>query len=134
MQIRLTRKLCDCIDGVSLLEHRVGDIFDVPRHQADLLIAERWAVPAPGRRFRKVSTVAGITRVDGRCAVLTMHQLWPLGQPGRHRAFGEQAKRRAEDHYRDELHDSRAKTVFPRSARHGPPRRPSVTNTFSRVS
>jgi len=122
MQIRLTRKLCDWLDGVNLHEHRVGDVFDVPRQDGELLIAEKWAVAAPGRPFRKMSTVAGAipSRIDDRCAVLTMQQLWPLGNPAPYRTFGEQAKRRAEDRYRNELQDSRAKTVSPGAGRRRP--------------
>jgi hypothetical protein len=44
MRVRLTRRLASCIDGVSLAAHRVGDVFDLPTRDADLLIAEEWAV------------------------------------------------------------------------------------------
>jgi hypothetical protein len=46
MQIRLTRKLADSIDGIDLSRRCVGDLIDLPEHHADLLIAEGWASPA----------------------------------------------------------------------------------------
>src|SRR5882762_2982844 len=45
MRIRLTRRWAPVIDGVNLLAHNVGDVFDVTRREAELLIAEEWAVP-----------------------------------------------------------------------------------------
>jgi hypothetical protein len=47
MKVRLTRKLADWIDGVDLRLGRVGDVLDLPRAQARLLVAEQWAVPDP---------------------------------------------------------------------------------------
>src|SRR5215510_6037761 len=43
MQVRLKRKLAECIDGVDLSGHKVGDIFELPVHHAHLLVAEGWA-------------------------------------------------------------------------------------------
>ena len=45
MRVRLTRKLAECVDGVDLSAHRVGDVMDVSPTEARLLIAEQWAVP-----------------------------------------------------------------------------------------
>jgi hypothetical protein len=45
MLIRLTRKYAECIDGVDLTNHRVGQIIDLPERDAALLIAEKWATP-----------------------------------------------------------------------------------------
>src|SRR2546421_12211755 len=45
MRVRLTRRLARYIDGVNLSAHRVGDVFEVTRHEAELLVAEEWAVP-----------------------------------------------------------------------------------------
>ena len=44
VQVRLTRKLAEEIDGVDLSQRRVGDEFPLPESQARLLVAERWAV------------------------------------------------------------------------------------------
>jgi hypothetical protein len=46
MRIHLTRKLADSIDGVDLSHKKVGKVIDVARHDAQLLIAEGWGVPA----------------------------------------------------------------------------------------
>ena len=44
MRIRLTRKFAERIDGVDLSRSRVGDVMDLPVHEARTLIAEGWAV------------------------------------------------------------------------------------------
>jgi hypothetical protein len=45
VKVRLTKKLADAIDDVSLARHRVGDVMDLAPREAELLIAERWAIP-----------------------------------------------------------------------------------------
>jgi hypothetical protein len=45
MKVRLTRKLAECLDGVDVSDRQVGDVLDLPRREAELLVAERWAVP-----------------------------------------------------------------------------------------
>ena len=47
--MRLTRKFADFIDGVDLRHCRVGDLLDIPRHEAEILLAEDWAAPADHR-------------------------------------------------------------------------------------
>jgi len=44
VRVQLTRKLADYLDGVNLSGHREGDILDLPRREADLLVREGWAV------------------------------------------------------------------------------------------
>jgi hypothetical protein len=55
MRIRLTRKLAEHIDGVDLTRRRVGDLMDVPSHDAQLLMAEGWAHLAEGPGDGKVA-------------------------------------------------------------------------------
>ena len=43
MQIRLTRKFAEVIDGIDLSSHAVGDVFNLSREDARLLVAEGWA-------------------------------------------------------------------------------------------
>ena len=50
MRVRLTRKLAERIDGVDLSTHRVGDVFDLPESEAQLLIAEKWGTAGERRR------------------------------------------------------------------------------------
>jgi hypothetical protein len=42
MRIRLTRKLSQLLDEVEISRRRVGDVIDLPRHDAELLLAEGW--------------------------------------------------------------------------------------------
>jgi hypothetical protein len=44
MQVRLTRKLAEQIDGIDLSNQTVGDVFDLPERKARMLVAEGWAV------------------------------------------------------------------------------------------
>jgi hypothetical protein len=56
VQVRLTKKLADVIDGIDLSDRRVGDVVDLPRHDAEILLAEGWASPvesAPGAATRR---------------------------------------------------------------------------------
>ena len=45
MQVRLTKKLAEVIDGIDLSDRRVGDVVDLPKHDAEILLAEGWASP-----------------------------------------------------------------------------------------
>jgi hypothetical protein len=58
MRVRLTRKLAECLDGIDLSHRSVDEIFDLPLHDAELLIAEGWATlvserPAVGQTSRE---------------------------------------------------------------------------------
>jgi len=44
MRVRLIRKFADCIDGVDLRGHVVDEVFDVSPKDAQLLMAEQWAI------------------------------------------------------------------------------------------
>jgi len=53
MWVRLTRRLADYIDGVDVSRRSVGDLLDLPTHDAEMLVAEGWASlveSAPHRR------------------------------------------------------------------------------------
>jgi hypothetical protein len=52
--VRLIRKYADILDGVNLQTAKVGDRLDLPRRDADVLIAEGWAERAEERRVRLV--------------------------------------------------------------------------------
>ena len=52
MRVRLTRKLAEQIDGIDLRGCEVGDVLDLPRAEARLLLAEQWALPDTGGRER----------------------------------------------------------------------------------
>ena len=56
VQVRLTKKLAEAIDGIDLSDRRVGDVVDLPTHDAQILLAEGWASPvepAFGARARR---------------------------------------------------------------------------------
>ena len=50
--VRLIRKYAEMIDGVDLVAADVGDRLDLPPRDADVLIAEGWAVPDTEQRAR----------------------------------------------------------------------------------
>jgi hypothetical protein len=41
--VRLVRKFADVLDGVNLQEAKVGDRLELPRRDANVLVAEGWA-------------------------------------------------------------------------------------------
>jgi hypothetical protein len=49
MRIRLTRKLAGFLNGVDVSRRRVGDVIDLPRRDAEILLAEGWALPVPDK-------------------------------------------------------------------------------------
>ena len=53
--VRLVRKYAEMIDGVSLAHTSVGDQLELTRREANILIAEGWAVHAEERRGRTLA-------------------------------------------------------------------------------
>ena len=45
MKVRLTKRLANVIDGVSLDGHVPGDVLNLPDRDARMLVAEQWAIP-----------------------------------------------------------------------------------------
>ena len=63
MRIRLTRKLSQRLNGVDISRQSVGDVVDLPRHDAELLLAEGWALPATDSHFEaSLSSQGGNTK------------------------------------------------------------------------
>lgn len=83
MQIRLVRKLAECLDGVDVSRHHAGDVLDLPRREAEMLIAEGWASLEELRRVPEESETT----------------------PEPH------DRRRKEDHIRENFRDSWSSTV-----------------------
>jgi hypothetical protein len=114
MRVRLTRKLAECIDGVDLSRHRVRDVIEVTRHEAELLFAEGWAEQV-GRRRQIFRTVVRFRQAKAaersRRRSLTAQRLRESRRNIDQQSLGPQERRRAEDRFREELHDSRAKTI-----------------------
>jgi hypothetical protein len=65
MKVVLLRKLAEEMDGVDVSGYTAGDIVDLPRADARLLIAEQWAIP--DRR----------TSVGGHCVERRRHHQSP---------------------------------------------------------
>jgi len=114
MQIQLVRKLADHLDGVDVSMYNEGDVIELARRQAELLIAEQWAVPcqaAAPREVRGVSTAPALATAADRLQLRTLEQMRRLREEMDNRRFEEQERRRAEDRIREELHDAQAKTI-----------------------
>lgn len=60
MRVRLTKRFAKVIDGVNLNGHMPGDVLNLPDRDAQILLAEQWAIlerreqtgepPGPERR------------------------------------------------------------------------------------
>jgi hypothetical protein len=57
VRVRLTRKLADRIDGIDLKRYHVGDVLELPPADAQLLVAEAWAL-VERRRHNRAATGA----------------------------------------------------------------------------
>ena len=44
MKVRLRRVLAEYLDGIDVRNCRAGDVLDLPPPEAQLLIAEQWAI------------------------------------------------------------------------------------------
>jgi hypothetical protein len=104
MLIRLTRKFSEAIDGIDLSHRAVGDRFDLSSHDAALLIAEGWAAAvAPQARRMRSQRGGPFVTTEASDRVIRRDIDQPL--------LGAQERRRAEDRIREELRDSRSKTL-----------------------
>ena len=111
MQIWLTHKFAEAIDGIDLSGHRVGDLIEVSPRDGWTLIAEGWAVQVVQSLVRRTALMAGpFSRAtsDGRDR---RSFLTAIRNRIEHQVVDEHDHRRAEDRFREELRDSRAKTV-----------------------
>ena len=114
MQIQLVRKLANHLDGIDVTACNQGDVIDLPRREAELLIAERWAVAYYGpvsREVRNVSATPQLAIAAHRLARRSLDQMRRFREEIDMKRFEEQERRRAEDRIREELHDEHAKTI-----------------------
>jgi len=113
MLIRLTRKLAECVDGVDLSRSREGDVLDLSRHDANLLVAEGWAVSCepPARPQPEARAADAPPERAESAARLTTEQLGRVRAQIERQYFEQQEERRIEDRIREELHDARARIV-----------------------
>lgn len=108
MWVRLTRRLATCIDGVDLSTHQIGDVFEVSRHDGELLIAEAWAVNL--RRRPAEPRVKRLKARDRRVASL-IGQLRSIARQIERRFIQSHEQRRVDDLVRDQWHDAHARVV-----------------------
>src|SRR5437764_1429972 len=69
MQIQLVRKLAAQLDGIDVSMYEEGDVIELGRREAELLIAERWAVPyypPAGREVRSASNPSELATAADR--------------------------------------------------------------------
>jgi len=114
MKIRLTRKLANQLDGVDVSTRNEGDVFDVPRAQAELLIAEHWAMAiqrADRRGIGPRATVRERAVAADQPERRTVEHLRQLREQMDAQRFRQAESRRAEDRIREELHDSRPRII-----------------------
>jgi len=111
MWVRLTRKLADFVDGVDISHRHVGEVFELPIPDANLLIAEAWAEP----HRPSIGSGHAHQRQPRKAPVAN----WRQSLAQRLRQMRErielrsvlQESRRIEDRVREELRDSRAVIV-----------------------
>ena len=129
VRVRLIRKIAEHVDGVDVTGHAVGETFELTSAEAALLVAEGWAVLASGDGAGRHGGGDGTAPTGGgdgkspgffgtgdREGELTLAQtLQRLGELRaeieQRRRTTEYDRRRAEDVIREELRDSRAKTI-----------------------
>jgi hypothetical protein len=110
VRLRLTRKLASLIDGIDLSRYTVGDFIEVPRYEAELLIAERWAEAVTEPSTIVPPNDQGRSRGKSVAWVATEERLWEICRQMELKSLGPQERRRTEDRIREELRDSRART------------------------
>jgi len=124
MQIQLVRKLANHLDGIDVSAYRQGDVLDLPRRQAELLIAERWAIAYYGpaaREVRNLSAAPQLATAADRNAQRSLDQIRRFREEMDTKRCAEQERRRAEDRIREELHDEHAKTINPEGSKAAAP-------------
>ena len=113
MRVRLTRKLAQRVDGIDLSRYREGDLLDLSKREAQLLVAEGWAVRAGSRSDREVrGRSAASVRAEAADMQRANHRrLQRVQRALDHQRFEPHADRRLEDRIRDDLQDERARIV-----------------------
>jgi hypothetical protein len=129
VRLRLTRKLASLLDGIDVSSYAVGDVIELPRYEAELLIAERWAEAVTERstlvppnhegrsRGKFVARVAAGAEATDMPTDTLHKRLWEICRQMELKSLGPQERRRTEDLIREELHDSRARTFHNRKLR-----------------
>lgn len=125
MRVRLTRKLAQRVDGIDLSNYREGDVLDISKREAQLLMAEGWAVRAGSRSDHEVRrrSAASVRAEADNMQRANRRRLQRVQRALDHQRFEAHADRRSEDRIRDELQDERARIV------NAPPSQPNHRTT-----
>jgi hypothetical protein len=122
MRVQLTKKLAEMLDGIDLSRYAVGDIVEVTRAEAELLIAEGWAIPVAERPrlvpkgARATHALPGFAEQQPHVPLRSVERLREIRRAMEQRSSDRHERRRAEDRLREELHDARARTFGKRRA------------------
>jgi hypothetical protein len=114
MKIQLVRKLADHLDGIDVSGYQEGEVFELPLREAELLVAEGWALPFYGpsaNEVRSASVAPDLATAADRFELRTLEQIRRVREEMETKHFEEQQRRRAEDRIREELHDEHATTI-----------------------
>lgn len=73
MKVRLRCVLAEYLDGIDVRNRRAGDVLDLPEPEAQLLIAENWAIeerrsrdlPPPDRERRRTADASDESLREG---------------------------------------------------------------------
>jgi hypothetical protein len=115
MWVRLTRKLAECLDGIDVSQRCVGDVFELPSADAELLVAEQWAeqyslLPQAEHSDQRYSFLKDSSPAEASLPE-TLDGLRRIAEQIDRRRFPNGESRRAEDRLREELRDERATTI-----------------------
>jgi len=115
MRIRLTRKLADYLDGIDLSRSHEGDVLELSHLEAQLLIAERWAIAFHGPPDEADSAASAARRatadIGSTRRMQAVEQLDRACRRMERTRFELYRSRRAEDRFREEFQDARARTI-----------------------
>lgn len=117
MRVRLTRKLAQRVDGIDLSSYHEGDVLDLSVREADLLVAEGWAVRTGSREVRGRTAPSVRAEAADTPHSSNRQRLQRLQRAVDHYRFEPHADRRREDRIRDELQDEQARIVNPSPVR-----------------
>lgn len=126
-RVRLVRKVANYLNGIDVSANNVGDVLDMHPLEAELLIAEGWAVPEfaersardrrSGRDRRQRSEPAqDAAAADAAPAPRVMPSVDQLREnrvDSEQRRSDDSERRRAHERIREELQDERATTITP---------------------
>jgi hypothetical protein len=115
MKVRLIRKLAERLDGVDLSGCAPGDLLELPLREAQLLVAEGWALPFRGPRRADVrcssTAPAPAIAADRPTVARVGARVRTIANEIEAHRLDRQERRRAEDRIREERREACARTI-----------------------